>query len=92
MSHWMFNCKDVSIKVSKSMDHTLPLHERVMIILHLMMCKYCKRFKNQLLVLRKAVQSDDLPGYDVGESVSLPMEIRERIKKTMRNSIADLVR
>jgi hypothetical protein len=92
MSHWMFNCKDVSKKVSKSMDHTLPLHERMMIALHLMMCKYCRRFKDQLLLLRKAVRFENLPGHDVDESVSLPLEIRERIKQTMRSTFSDSVR
>ncbi len=92
MSHWMFNCKAVSKKVSNSMDHTLSLHERMMITLHLLMCKYCRRFKDQLLLLRKAVRFEDLPGHDVDESVSLPLEIREQIKQTMRNTFSDPVR
>ena len=74
------------------MDHTLPLHERTMITLHLMMCKYCRRFKNQLLLLRKAVRFEKLSGHVVDESVSLPMEIREQIKQTMKNTISESIR
>ena len=91
MSHWMFNCKDVSKKFSKSMDLTLPFHERMMITLHLMMCRYCRRFKNQLLLLRKAVRFEELSGQDIDESVSLPLEIKEQIKQTMRSISSDSV-
>jgi hypothetical protein len=41
MNHWMFRCKDVSQKVSLSMDMSLPLHHRLAIRVHLVMCRYC---------------------------------------------------
>ena len=64
MSHWMFNCKDVSQRVSESMDRSLPLHHRMMIKIHLMMCSLCSRYENQLELMRKAlsrVEADDAP-------------------------------
>ena len=85
MSHWMFNCKDVSKKVSESMDRTLPLHERMMITIHLWMCKYCNRFKNQLLVLRKAVRQVELPEMDTHLALSLPQETCGRIKRALKD-------
>ena len=89
MSHWMFNCKDISKKVSRSMDGTLPIHERMMIAFHLMMCKYCRRFKNQLLIIRQAVQFEEAAGHDPGKPTSLPVEARKRIEQAMLNSLSD---
>ena len=93
MSHWMFNCKDVSTKVSKSMDQTLPLRERMMIFVHLRMCKYCKRFKDQMLIIRYALQlTEPATGDDTDPSLSLPKEIRERIKQTMRETLSSPIK
>ena len=55
MNHWMFRCNDVSQKVSQSMDDDLPLHQRMAIWIHLLMCRYCLRFRNQMKQLRKAM-------------------------------------
>ena len=79
----MFNCKEVSKKVSESLDRILPLHERMMITIHLWMCKYCNRFKNKLLILRNAVRQQELPAEDSDVASSLSEETRERIKQAM---------
>jgi len=92
MSHWMFNCKDVSTKVSKSMDQALPLHERMMISVHLWMCKYCRRFRDQMLILRYALRLADLPGDDAEPAPALPKGIRERIKQSIRSSLSKPIR
>lgn len=92
MSHWMFNCKDVSARVSKSMDHSLPLHERMMIAVHLWMCKYCRRFKDQMLIIRYALRLTDPAGDGADPAPPLPEEIRERIKQSMRNSLSSPIR
>ncbi|MBW2427920.1 MAG: hypothetical protein JRF56_03105 [Deltaproteobacteria bacterium] len=69
------------------MDRTLPLHERMMINIHLWMCKYCNRFKKQLLILRNAIRLEVLPGYDADHAPRLPNESVDRIKQSMRNHI-----
>ena len=89
MSHWMFDCQDISKKISNSLDRTLPLHERMMITAHLWMCKYCRQFKNQLQILRKALRLEELPAADTHQSPSLPAEIKERIKHAMRKTESD---
>jgi len=81
----MFNCQDISKKVSQSMDRTLPTHERMMIMFHLWMCKYCKRFKSQLLILRNAIRQEELPGKDEDGSSSLPQEASVRIKHALKD-------
>ncbi len=84
MKHWMFCCKDVSKKISDSMDRNLPFHHRMFIRIHLMMCKYCARFKKQLLMLRKLSRLETSSGEDSTPPIVLSMEARKRIKKSMR--------
>lgn len=84
MKHWMFCCKDVSKKISDSMDRNLPFHHRMFIRIHLMMCKYCARFKKQLLMLRKLSRLETSSGEDTTPPIVLSMEARKRIKKSLR--------
>ena len=90
MSHWMFNCKEVSKMVSESMDRKFPLHHRILVTVHLFMCRYCNRFKKQLLILRNAVGCEDIHEEDLGRSPSLSKETHERIKQAMRDLTSDL--
>ena len=83
MKHWMFCCKDVSQKISESMDRTLPLHHRMFIRIHILMCKYCSRFRRQLLLLREAAQKMDLSPEALAAAVGLSPEARERMKKAI---------
>ena len=85
MNHWMFHCKDVSSKVSEAMDRKLPLHHRMFIRMHLMMCKYCARFRQQLLLLRKASRIDELAGDAPDPALSLSMEARVRMNDALKS-------
>ena len=87
MGHWMFNCNEVSQKVSESMDRVLPFHQQMMIRLHLQMCKYCTRFRDQLLLIRKAIRTEEDPGEELRPSESSFSEPRERIKQTLRDQL-----
>ena len=71
--------------VSESMDQKFPLHRRILVTMHLMMCKYCHRFKKQLLILRDAVGLEDIEDKELGHSDSLSKEARDRIKQAMRD-------
>ena len=85
MKHWMFNCKDVSKKVSESLDRKLPLHHRAMIRMHLMMCRFCWRFRKQMLILRELSQVTDLPSESLDPAFALSTEARARIKNAMKS-------
>jgi hypothetical protein len=82
----MFNCKEVSRKVSLSMDTSLSLHHRLMIRMHLLMCKYCNRLRQQLLILRKAVRLESIPDDAGGQAASLSEATRERIRRAVREA------
>ena len=87
MRHWMFNCNEVSQKVSESMDRVLPFHQQMMIRFHLQMCKYCARFRNQLLMIRKAIRNEEDTDAELRPSEISFSEPRERIKQTLRNQL-----
>jgi hypothetical protein len=86
IKHWMFNCKAVSQIVSESMDRDLPIHQRVLIGMHLMMCKYCARFKRQLLSIRKVCRSEEMIPGESDAALVLPKEACERIKQSLHKS------
>jgi len=87
MNHWMFKCNEISKKVSESFDRSLPLYQRMMIRIHLMMCKYCSRFKEQLVVIREAIRSEDenAAGSEPEDSAALSSDARDRIKRSLQN-------
>ena len=75
--------------VSESMDRKLSIHRRLLIATHLLMCKYCNRFKKQLQILRHAVGLEDIPEEVLDRFPSLSKEIREQIKQAMRDFSPD---
>jgi len=84
MRHWMFCCKDVSQRFSESMDRKLPFHDRMFIRIHMLMCKYCSRFRPQLLLLRELSRSDKIVGMSEDFSAGLSQQARERIKASLK--------
>jgi len=65
------------------MDVSLPIHHRMMLRMHLMLCKYCNRLSKQLMILKKAVHLEKLPFDDVDQQESLSEAARARIKRAV---------
>ena len=86
MSHWMFNCRKVTQMVSEAMDRKLPLYQRAMIRIHLLMCKYCARFRDQLQVIRELSRRQETDESKPDPSTVLPSEARERIKEKIKSA------
>ena len=57
MNNWMMKCEEVTKLVSQSLDRRLPLHQRIGIRLHLMMCVHCRRFRRQIEAIGHAARS-----------------------------------
>jgi hypothetical protein len=79
----MFNCKKVTQLLSESLDRNLPLYHRMGMRIHLMMCKFCSRYKEQLLFLRKTARLYSESSEDSDLSVQLSSEVGKRIKESM---------
>jgi hypothetical protein len=84
MKHWVFCCKDVSKKISESMDRNLPFHHRMFIHIHLMMCKYCARFKQQLMMLRNLSRLETISVENIMPDGALSDQARGRMKNMLR--------
>ncbi|HEX9191545.1 MAG TPA: hypothetical protein VF847_05575, partial [Candidatus Deferrimicrobiaceae bacterium] len=79
------SCKDVTHLVSESMDRTLPLGKRVGVRLHLLVCRFCERYRRQLLLLRETARHLAMTGERPGEPFpeALSREARERIRRSL---------
>lgn len=85
--HWMYNCKEVSEMVSESMDRALPFYQRVLMRLHLLMCKYCARCREQLETIRAASRYEQLHGKELDDSQALSNDGKERLKEFLKNHL-----
>lgn len=85
MKHWMFNCKKITYLVSESLDHNLPFYQRFGIRLHLFMCKFCARYRDQLLFLRKTFRRYSESDEDLKLLVKLSPEAGKQIKQSISN-------
>lgn len=80
MKMWMFNCKDVSHLVSQSMDMELSFTKRMGIRFHLLMCKYCARFEQQLTRIRELIPSKEK---DQVPSLKMDDKAKKKLKKLL---------
>src|SRR2546428_11735212 len=48
------NCKTAARLQSEALDHKLPLRQRFGLRVHLMLCKWCRRYGKQITFLRDA--------------------------------------
>ena len=69
--------------VSESLDRALPLYQRMGIRIHLMMCKFCTRYRRQLLILSEAIRLKSIHGEEIELPIALPSEAKERIKRSL---------
>ena len=74
----MLSCKNASQIISQSLDRSLTIRERFALQLHLLICKYCKRFSQQLQTIRvnlkltaSAIENDD--------TIKMPANAKQRI-------------
>jgi hypothetical protein len=84
----MLSCKEVSHLVSESLDRKLPLWQRVQVRLHLFMCRFCSRFRQQVLFLREAARNYLLAVEETeptAAATTLSPEARERMKRSLRS-------
>jgi len=81
----MLSCKDVTQLLSEAMDASLPIGKRIGVRLHLLICKFCLRYKRQLLLIRETARRlaaiETTPGLPAGDALSA--DARERIRKSL---------
>ena len=77
-------CADVARLVSDSLDRPLTRGQRAAVRLHLLYCLACRRYRNQVLFLRRAMARlrEGLQG-PAPAPVAMPPEVRERIRRAL---------
>jgi hypothetical protein len=82
----VLTCKEVSQLVSESLDRKLPLWQRVQVRMHLLMCRFCSRFRKQAIFLRDAARYylSAIEESDTGTGTALSPEARDRIKQALK--------
>ncbi len=80
----MISCKKVTELASKALDEKLSLGQRLQMKLHLLICKGCQHYCQQVAWLRSATRS--LVERDENCSEKLSEEARSRIESKMRAS------
>ncbi len=68
----MLNCREVVERASDFLDARVPLHVRVQMRLHLLMCRFCREYVRQMSLVVRALRS--LPPGD-GPSEALKREL-----------------
>lgn len=86
MKMWIFNCREVSRLVSESMDREMSLGQRLGIRFHLLMCRYCARFGQQLKRIRILVRrqtEDSVP------PLAMDTKAKDQLKRLLKESSRD---
>ncbi len=79
------SCEIISKQISRSMDEPLTMRERVQVKLHLMACKLCVRYRDQLLAIRKKIRDhvDEWEENSDASEVHLSDEKKTRMKRLL---------
>ena len=77
------SCRAAVRLQSDALDRPLALRQRLGLRMHLVLCRWCRRYGKQIKFLRAAAH--DCVGHDaLDTAAALPPEVRERIKRTLR--------
>jgi len=77
------SCREATRLQSAALDRKLPLRQRFGLRVHLLLCKWCRRYGEQITFLRNAAHEH---ADEMAEPIpqKLPDEARERIKRRLR--------
>lgn len=79
----MFKCRDISHLISQSMDRRLPWHIRMGIKFHLMMCKLCLRYQQQLKLIHLSFAELEKHHHSDTCHACLPEDVKNNIRKKL---------
>jgi hypothetical protein len=75
----MRNCKEISKRVSGSLDRPLAFPEKIEVWLHLKMCRLCSAFRRDLRRLRERARVQ-IAAQEQDESIRLKPDAKARIQ------------
>ena len=78
----MLSCKKATKIYLKSLDTKISIIERILLIFHINLCPDCKKFKQQILFLKKSVNKLAKIQQN-NEEIVLNPKIKEEIRKQL---------
>ena len=82
------DCREASRLQSEALDHPLPPAQRFGLRVHLLLCRWCRRYGKQIRFLRQAAHGHpDSLAQAIPEELS--SEARARLKQSLRQSLRD---
>lgn len=86
MDKVMSTCDVITMRVSESMDHELPMMSRMQMRMHIMGCKFCREYEKQLLAIKNILaKCAEMNGKLQDQDIVLDETARERIKGSLKN-------
>jgi hypothetical protein len=77
------NCREASRTQSEALERPLPSAKKIGLRLHLLICKWCRRYGNQIRFLREAAHEHPEELVEATPR-KLSAEARERIKQRVQ--------
>lgn len=79
-------CDELLPLMSQRMDGTLPFRKRLTLLLHNHICDWCRRYAQQLLLIRQAMKEREahLKNHPISDE-SLSSAARDRLKRALNN-------
>lgn len=78
----MLSCKQASQLVSQSLERKLSRRERLALRMHLWICKYCRRFSQQIKTIRVALAQ---------HVNDIEQDTQIRLSEDAKNNITNLI-
>lgn len=86
----MLNCKDASHLQSQSYERSLGARELIGLKLHLLICKGCRAFAQQLKLIRQACRRIDESMGMNADAQGLPADAKTRILKELASKQGEI--
>jgi hypothetical protein len=86
VSRLIFSCHEVTRLESMSLDGALSPLTRIRILLHYFYCAWCRRYGEQLRLLRRALRLEGARREETKESATLSPGFRARLERAVREA------
>jgi hypothetical protein len=80
-------CRQASWLLSRSQDDSLDPAERMAVRFHLLICRSCRRFSHQLIMLRQALRTFCVRPHEDDASTAFSSADRERFLKKLARAL-----
>ena len=84
----MLNCKDMTKLISDFLEGKISVRQQMELWLHVMMCGMCRRFRSNIIELRKRVRGSNglLDHADIA-SAPLPPATKARLEEVINRQL-----